>query len=64
MTLLLVSTLAQATVFETTNGLKYSLDTLKNEATLVTNGSRGYSGDIVVPEKITSGGKELPSHHP
>ena len=57
MTLLLVSTLAQANVFEKINGLKYSLDTLKNEATLVADSSRDYSGDIVVPENITSGGK-------
>jgi hypothetical protein len=55
---LLISTLAQATVFDTVNGLKYSIDTLKNEASLVENSLGGYSGDIVVPEKITSGGKE------
>ena len=59
LTFLLISTLAQASVFETINGLKYSLDTLKNEASLVAN-SPGYSGDIVVPEKITSGGKDYP----
>ena len=57
MTLLLINTLAQATVFETINGLKYSIDTLKNEASLVANSPR-YSGDIVVPEKITFESKE------
>ena len=60
LTFLLISTLAQATVFETINGLKFSIDTLKNEATLVTNGSKGYSGDIVVPEKIAFNGKHYP----
>ncbi len=58
MTLLLVSTLAQATILATINGLKYSIDTLKNEATLIADSSKDYSGDIVVPNKITSGGME------
>ena len=56
MTLLLISTLAQATVFETIDGLKYSLDTLNNEASLITN-NHIFRSDIVIPEKITSGGK-------
>ncbi len=59
MTLLLISTLANATGFETINGLKYLIDTEKNEATLVANSPK-YSGDIIVPERITSSDKDYP----
>ena len=57
--LLLISTLAHATSSETINGLKFLIDTEKNEATLVAD-SLNYSGDIIVPEKITSGSKDYP----
>ena len=57
--LLLVSTLAHATSIETINDLKYLIDTEKNEATLIAK-SPNYSGDIIVPEKITSDGKDYP----
>ena len=59
MTLLLITILAQATGFDTINGLKYLIDTEKNEATLVAN-DPVYSGDFIVPEKITSYGKDYP----
>ena len=57
--LLLMSTLAQAQVFEIINGLRYLIDTENKEAHLVPN-IPVYSGDIVVPEKIAYNGYEYP----
>lgn len=46
---------------ETIGGLTYSIDEKTNAATLVANPDEKYSGDIVVPEKVTAeDGKEYP----
>ena len=46
---------------ETIEGLTYSIDEKTNAATLVANPDEKYSGDIVVPEKVTAeDGKEYP----
>lgn len=39
---------------ETIEGLTYSIDEKTNAATLVANPEEKYSGDIVVPEKVTA----------
>ncbi len=46
MILLLITTLAQATGFETINGLRYLIDSEKNEASLIPNDTL-YSGILL-----------------
>lgn len=55
--LCLFATGANATGFETIDGLKYLIKTDEKTATLVAN---SYSGDIVVPEKVTVDGVDYP----
>jgi len=57
--LLTMGTEAQATGYETINGLRFLINTETKKASLVAN-NPVYSGDIVVPEKITSGGQDYP----
>ena len=48
------SAMAQETKFEVIGGLRYLFDTDAKTASLMTNTDGGYSGDIVVPEKVKS----------
>lgn len=48
-----------ATGFETIGGLRYLIDTDAKTATLVADTVK-YSGDIVVPEKVTLAGIDYP----
>lgn len=57
LSLILVVSKIEATGFITVDGLKFLVDTDKQEATLVAN---DYSGDIVVPESVTMDGKKYP----
>ena len=57
MGLMLTAVCSWASGFVTVGGLKYLVDTSKKEATLLAN---DYSGDIVVPEKVTYQGMEYP----
>lgn len=50
---------AHATGYETINGLKYLIDTDAQVATLVADTVK-YSGDVVVPEKVTLSGIDYP----
>lgn len=55
--LALCSNATFASDFVTVDGLKFFVDTDKDEATLVAN---DYSGEVVVPEKVTFEGKDYP----
>jgi hypothetical protein len=59
MSLLLISTLAQASDFETINGLKYIIEQENDKAILFAN-DPVYSGDIIIPEKVTFDGRDYP----
>lgn len=48
---------AMASDFVTVDGFKFLVDTDKDEATLLAN---DYSGEVVVPEKVTFEGKDYP----
>mgnify|MGYP000025628718 FL=1 len=57
LSLILVVSKIEATGFITVDGLKFLVDTDKQEATLVAN---DYSGDIIVPESVSMDGKNYP----
>lgn len=57
LSLILVVSKIEATGFVTVDGLRFLVDTEKQEATLVAN---DYSGDIVVPESVTMDGRKYP----
>ena len=48
------SAMAQDVKFEVIDGLRYILETGTKKASLMANKNGGYSGDIVVPEKVKS----------